>query len=151
MACIPDDAQWYLADVVLEMTVSGDARNVVHVNMHLVEANSPEQAYEKAMALGRDAEYVYSNMDGAEVRVTFRGLQDLNVIHDKLEDGAELAYSESIAVPEAKLQSKVRPKEELGVFAASVPNRGGPNYMPGNIMRDLEDEGFTREDVYRPK
>ena len=35
---------------------SGDPRNIVHVNMHLIEAGSPEQAYEKALALGRGSE-----------------------------------------------------------------------------------------------
>jgi hypothetical protein len=87
MAFIPKDARWYLADVVLEHTVEADPRNVVHVNIHLVEADSPER--EKACALGRDAEQVYANSDGKEVRVVFRGLRDLNVIHEALEDGAE--------------------------------------------------------------
>jgi hypothetical protein len=53
MGFMPKDARWYLADVVLEHTIEGDPRNVVHVNMHLIEADSPEQAYEKAVALGR--------------------------------------------------------------------------------------------------
>src|SRR5579862_35588 len=84
MAYIPKDARWYLADVVLEHTVDGDPRNVVHVNIHLIEAESPERAYEKAIALGRDSAQAYVNTDGREVRVTFRGLRDLNVIHDAL-------------------------------------------------------------------
>jgi hypothetical protein len=92
MAYIPKDARWYLADVVLEHTVESDPRNVVHVNIHLVEADSPERAYQKAYGLGRDAEQVYANSDGKEVRVVFRGLRDLNVIHEALEDGAELTY-----------------------------------------------------------
>ena len=37
----PKDARWYLADVVVEHTVEGDPRNVVHVNVHLIEADSP--------------------------------------------------------------------------------------------------------------
>lgn len=83
MAYIPKNARWYLADVVLEHAVEGDPRNVVHVNLHLIEAESPERAYQKAIALGQASEQVYANPDGREVRVTFRGLRDLNVIHDE--------------------------------------------------------------------
>ena len=77
MAYIPKDARWYLADIVLEHTIEGDARNLVHVNIHLIAADSPDQAYEKAMMLGRESEQTYTNTVGREVRVTFRGLRDL--------------------------------------------------------------------------
>ena len=53
--------------------MEGDPRNVVHVNTLLIEADSPERAYKKARALGREAETVYENSDGKDVRVIFRG------------------------------------------------------------------------------
>ncbi len=53
MAFIPQDARWYLADIVLEHRIVGDRRNVVHVNKHLIEADSPQQARRKANALGK--------------------------------------------------------------------------------------------------
>jgi hypothetical protein len=90
MGFIPKDARWYLAGLVLEHTVEGDPRNVVHVNTHLIEADSPDEAYQKANALGRAGELEYANSDGKQVRVAFRGLRDLDVIHEDLEDGAEL-------------------------------------------------------------
>jgi hypothetical protein len=46
---IPEGACWSLAALVLEYTIEGDHRNVVHVDTHLIEAESPEQAYEKAI------------------------------------------------------------------------------------------------------
>lgn len=87
MGFIPKDAHWYLADVVMEHRIEGDAQNVVHVNTHLVEAGSPDEAYVKALALGRGGEHDYENTDGRQVRVLFRGLRELNVIHEPLEDG----------------------------------------------------------------
>jgi hypothetical protein len=147
MAYIPKDARWYLADVVLEHAVEGDPRNVVHVNIHLIEAESPDRAYEKAVALGHASEQVYANPDGREVRVTFRGLRDLNVIHDDLEDGAELAYEESTGVPEDRLSSWLRAKEQLSVFSERRPKHDVPNYMPGSVMKSLEETGFRREDI----
>jgi Domain of unknown function (DUF4288) len=149
MAHIPKDARWYLADVVLEHTVEGDPRNVVHVNVHLVEADSPERAFARASALGREAEQVYKNTADREVRVTFRGLRELNVIHDALEDGAELMYEESIQVPEDELTTWLRRKDELAVFRKreACLKRDAPNYMPESVMKSLEDAGFTRGDI----
>jgi hypothetical protein len=146
MAFIRNNACWYLADVVLEHTVEGDPRNAVHVNMHLVRADSPEQAYAKALALGAASEQVYSNTAGREVRVAFRGLKSLDVIHEALEDGAELAYSERVAVPEGELRAWLPPKGALGAFAGVGPKQGVPNYMPGSVMQALVEEGFTRGD-----
>jgi hypothetical protein len=147
MGFIPEGARWYLADVILEHIIEGDPRNVVHVNTHLVEAGSPEQAHEKALALGRDSEHDYANTDGKRVRVMFRGLRELNVIHDALEDGAELAYSATAGVPEEQLRGWITPKERLGVFAPIEAKSGYPNSMPESVMRLLETEGFSREDV----
>ena len=147
MAYIPKDARWYLADVVLEHAVEGNPRNVVHVNLHLIEAGSPERAYEKAIALGQASEQLYANPDGREVRVTFRGLRDLNVIHDALEDGAELAYEESIGMSEDRLSTWLRPKEQLSVFSERRSKPEVPNYMPDSVMKSLEEAGFTRKDI----
>ena len=144
MAYISKDARWYLADVVLEHAVEGDLRNVVHVNVHLVEADSPERAYEKACALGRNAEQVYANSDGKEVRVVFRGLRQLNVIHDGLEDGAELTYEQYDSVPEGKLAGWVSPKESLAIFRERQSGfaTGKPNLMPESVVDMLENAGF---------
>ena len=147
MAYVPKDARWYLADLVLELTVEGDPRNLVHVNIRLIEADSPERAYEKAIALGRDCEQVYTNTAGREVRVTFRGLRELNVIHDELKDGAELTFEESTAAPEAQLAAWLRPRGMLAVFRERGLKQDVPNYMPESVMRSLEDAGCSREDI----
>lgn len=146
MGFIPKDARWYLADVVLEHRIDGDAENVVHINTHLVEAGSPDEAYEKALALGRGGEHEYENTDGHRIRVLFRGLRGLNVIHEPLEDGAELMYKEDVGVPEEQLRGWITPREQLGVFAPIEP-KTGPNYMPESVMEMLEAEVFDREDV----
>jgi hypothetical protein len=147
MAFIPKDAHWYLADIVLEHRIEDDPRNVVHINTYLIEARSPDQAYEKAVALGREAEQEYLNTDGKQVRVIFRGLRELNVIHEELEDGAELSYAESFGVPEERLREWTPSKEQLGVFAPIRAKKDGPNYMSESVMRMLEDKGFSREDI----
>ncbi len=147
MAYIPKGARWYLADVVLEHAVEGDPRNLVHVNLHLIEAESPERAYEKAIALGQASQQVYANTDGQQVRVTFRGLRDLNVIHDGLEDGAELVYEESAGVPEDRLSTWLRAKEQLSIFTERRSKHDVPKYMPDSVMKSLEEAEFSREDI----
>lgn len=151
MAFIPNDARWYLADIVLESTIEGDSRNLVDINTCLVEADSPDQAYEKAVALGRDSELEFLNTDGKQVRVMFRGLQELGVIHDDLEHGAELQYRRSVNVPEGQLREWILPREALGVFKPRQPNWGYPNTMSEEVMQMLEAEGFDRSNLDHPK
>jgi hypothetical protein len=141
MGFIPKDARWYLAGLVLEHTIEGDPRNVVHVNTHLIAADSPEEAYRKANDLGRRGEIAYANTDGKTVRSVFRGLRGLDVIHDDLEDGAELFYEERVGISEVDLARWVTPKEELAVFAPRQVRSDKPNTMSQEVAEMLEAAG----------
>jgi len=114
---IPKDTKWYLADIVMEITVEGSEENTVWSNLKLVRADSPEEAYEKALVLGQEEEDVYDNTDGEKVTFRFRGLRDLYVIYDEFEHGAEILYSEYQGLSEDALAKMITPKEELAVFA----------------------------------
>src|SRR5262249_3693296 len=124
MAFIPKDAKWYLADIVQEIKIEGESKNVVHINMVLIRANSPEKAYDKAVALGKEGEHSYENTEGKRVTITFRGLRDLNGIHDKLEHGAELIFSEKIGLTNKQIEKMVCPRDQLGVFLPITPSKG---------------------------
>ena len=145
MGYVPKDARWYWADIVLEHTIEGEPRNVVHVNMHLIQADSPELAYKKAMALGRASKMSYLNSEGRHVRVKFCGLRQLDVIHDGLVDGEEITYTEIIDMPKAELQALRTPKHKLNVFRKDVLQKGKPNYLPETVVRKLEAQGYDRE------
>jgi hypothetical protein len=147
MGSIPRGSRWYIAGLVLEHTIEGDRRNVVHVNSHLVEADSPEEAYRKAVALGLAGVIEYANTEGRRVCVAFRGLRDLDVIHDDLGDGAELFYEKTVGVAEDDLRRWLKAKPDLGAFLPRCPETTGPNIMPEEIMRVLEAEGFSRPDM----
>jgi hypothetical protein len=139
MAYIPKSAKWYLAEIVEQITVEGDPRNVVHTNLVLVRADSPEEAYQKAIELGAAGEQSYENPDGKGVTFRFRGLHDLSVIHDELEHGAELIYSEDPDLDEAAIRAWVNPKEELGVFLPITPSTG-PDYRAREIVEKLYEQ-----------
>ena len=147
MGYIPEGAKWYIADIVVEMKTQNDPRNVVHTNIILIHAGSPEIAYEKAIKFGKDYESVYENPDGNLVKTVFRGLRDLNVIHDELEDGAELIYEEDVGISEDKLKNWITSKEQLGVFAPIDKPKDRPNYISGKIVEALKEKGFTRDEL----
>jgi len=135
MSYIPRDAEWYLAEIVMEITIQGDARNVVHVNTTLVRADSPDDAYHRALELGERGETAYENSHGKTVEIRFRGLRSLEVIYEPLEHGAELTFSERIAVHEEELAKLITSKEQLEVFQPIRPSRG-PDYGSREIREE---------------
>ena len=135
MGHIPKNAKWYVAEVVEEITVEGDPRNVVHLNLLLIRADSPDEAYERALRLGKQAEIKYENASDKQVSIRFRGLKHLGVVHDELEDGAELRYSERIAVTEQEMAKLLTPKEQLEVFRPIRPSEG-PDYSSQEVIQE---------------
>ena len=100
---------WYLADLVLRVA-GDDGRQRAEISTCLVEAHDADEAYDKALALGREAEG------------EFVGLHDLTAIAEPLGDGAELAWQARPAADAARLVAR---KEELGVFGARPPAEAG--------------------------
>ena len=96
MGFVPKDAEWYPAEIVQELTVANDPRNVVWRNLTLVHADSPDDAYAQAVALGQSGDTEYLNPAGKLVTTRFQGLSFLDVIHDPLEHGAELMFQSSV-------------------------------------------------------
>lgn len=149
MASRPENAQWYLADIVIEHRITNEPHNVIHINTMLIQASSPENAYACAQTLGHELEQTYENTDGERVTVIFRGLQNLLVIYDDVEHGAELAYSEKIGLSEADIQAMLAPKSELAVFQPwTPPSRAKPNYMPKSVMDRLNAAGFDETELF---
>ncbi len=127
-------ARWYLAEIVTETRMTGEHENIVHNNLILIRASSAEEAYEKTMAHGREMEDTYQSPEGETVTILFRGLSDLNVIQDELEDGAEIAYEEMLDMSEEDIQEMLQPKDELGVFQPDEPAIEGTDYSSKDIV-----------------
>ncbi len=135
MEFIPKDAIWYIAQVVLEITVEGESRNVVHINYLLVRAESPDAAYDEALRLGSEHKSSYANKDGKRVQIDFRGLRNLSVVYEPLEHGTELLYEERTGVPKADLDGLILPKQSLAVFKP-ISKSVGPDYSSDEIQRE---------------
>jgi len=137
MGFVPKDAEWYLAEIVQEIQVADDPRNVVWRNLTLVHAKSPDDAYEQAVQLGHSGDTEYSNPAGKLVTIRFRGLSFLDVIHDRLEHGAELTFQSNVAVTASDLQKLLLAKEELQLFRPNT-RPDGPDVASGEIVREVE-------------
>jgi hypothetical protein len=140
MGYVPADAKWFIAEIVEEITVEGDARNVVHVNFNLIRADSPEEAYTKSLELGKQGETEYNNSENKRVEIRFRGLRNLTVMYDELEHGAELMYEERVGVSPDELRKFISQKEQLDVF---IPWKGpdftkAPDYGAKEIIDEIE-------------
>lgn len=140
MAFIPPDAKWYAADLVEEIRVPGRRRNHVWINTVLIRADSPQEAYDKALQLGRNGNTSYKNIYGAKVICKFRGIRELNVIHDALEHGCELFFR-SKSLTEKGIRRQISKKQDLGVFQAIRRMKGWKNMYPKNISDELNRRG----------
>ncbi len=135
MGCIPKDARWYLAEIVMEIAIQDDPRNVVHLNTTLVRADSPDEAYQRAQELGAEGATSYKNSHQKMVTIRYRGLRSLEVIHEELEHGAELAYSERVAVREEEIAKLITAKGKLGVFRPIMSSQA-PDYGSSEVREE---------------
>lgn len=139
MSYIPESAHWYVAEILEEISVEGAANKIVHRNLILVEASSPDHAYERSMELGKQGEASYRNPEGRNVLVRFLGLADLSVVYDELEHGAELAYTEQLVEPEQNTLDLARAKGELSVFRNSRELPISLDYSDRAIVDDAKE------------
>jgi hypothetical protein len=137
MAYIPKDAQWFLALHVEEIRVQGHKRNIVHINYVLIQANTPKDAYRKAVELGKRGNAKYKNPRGKLVTIRFLGLRDLDVIHDPLEHGCEVMFAERLGVTKVGLRKLVRKKHELEAFLPIRNRPGRPDYASKKVMDEV--------------
>jgi hypothetical protein len=132
---IPTETEWYIADLLMEITVHGAKSNVVHRNLTLIRADSPEEAYQKAEKFGKEGETSYQNPKGQLVEIHFRGIAKLDAVYEPFEDGAELAFEEIIGVSEQEIQRTIPPKEKLDVFIQPTPGRErDPDYRSQAVV-----------------
>jgi hypothetical protein len=115
--------QWYVAVLVLESSiVERWSESSVDVQFRLIRAPDAESAYERALALGREAERAYENPYGQTCAWTFKGLKDLQeVIDDELVDGVEI-YG---FIEDGTAADHVLPKEALTVFQKGALTEDG--------------------------
>ena len=136
MGYVPQDAKWYIAELIEEIRVEGSEVNILHKNLVLVRADSPDEAYGNALKLGQSHNNSYVNPSGAVVKSSFRGLHHLDVIHDDLENGAELLYEQETSVSEEYIQGLLRTREDILLFREPTIDTNAPDYASGEIVQE---------------
>jgi hypothetical protein len=126
-AWLPDNVQWFIAILVEELRVLETGGNVIWKNFHLIRAHDPETAYQKALEIGTRLRDEYKNSDNQTVKTFFRGIAQLLPVYEELEDGAEILFESEENVPEDRIISMAKPKEELAAFSERNKNDVAPS------------------------
>jgi hypothetical protein len=88
----PEASRWYVAELTEEVTLEGDPLHVVHKKTRVIFADSPEDAYEKALSMITDHELSYLNEHKRAVRTRFWGLRELNLSNEDMDRAGILPH-----------------------------------------------------------
>lgn len=83
MADSPDAARWYIAELVEELILDGNVRNVIHRKTRVIFADSQEDAYEKALSLSQEHEVTYLNQTHNSPQTRYWSLNELNLLQEE--------------------------------------------------------------------
>lgn len=115
-----EKGNWYIAEIIekreaVNRNKENDLRRVVTWgNFHLIKAETPKLAFQKAIKLGKEAEMKFINSDNVEMEYTFVGIADLIPIYDdNIEDGCEIMWTDYGSISNKKTEKFARSEEEI--------------------------------------
>jgi hypothetical protein len=85
MAHSPETTRWYIAELTEEVTLESDPQNIVHRKTRIIFADSPQDAYEKALAMITEHEVGYLNEHHKAIRTRFWGLRELSLSNEDMD------------------------------------------------------------------
>jgi len=127
---------WYLAELVIKITVECDERCVVHKNLMLIRAETAVEAYEIALSMGNEHSMSYENPNHKQVNAQFMGLSKLTTVYDRLEHGAELLFEEHVGLSDKEIEALILPKHRLSVFSERTDLPSRPDYSSAEVLDD---------------
>jgi hypothetical protein len=98
------NGNWYIVDL-RRVTTWG--------NHHLIKASTPEKAFDKAVKLGKEAEYKFTNAYKIEMEWIFVGIGELLPVYEDIEDGAELMWTDYGFISNRRTMRMPYKKEQL--------------------------------------
>ena len=130
MKCkIKNNADWFLASLCVRCeplgTDSKDGRrkHLTWVNTHLIHARCIDEAFDKAIALGKKENTRYKASTG-QVKWRFVGLWDLVPIYDDIADGEELFWHNYGRITGRVAKSRCVTKQQvIKRFAPTIKTR----------------------------
>lgn len=110
---------WYIVEIIekcepVQRNENQELRRVITWgNHHLIKASSPEKAYDKAVKIGKEAEYKFINSDKLEMKWIFVGIGELLPIYEDIEDGAELMWTDYGYISNKRTMRMPHSKKEI--------------------------------------
>ena len=114
-----EKGNWYIAEIIekcepVKHNKEYDMRRVITWgNFHLIKADSPKLAYQKAIKIGKESEVKFINSDKIEMEYTFVGIADLIPIYDDIEDGCEIMWTDYGSISNRKSEKFVKSEKEI--------------------------------------
>ena len=110
---------WFIVEILekCEPVIRNEKNDLRRVttwgNHHLIKADSPEQAFDKAVILGKEKNYKFTNSDKIEMESIFVGIGELIPIYEDIEDGAELMWTDYGFISNRRTMKMAYKKQEL--------------------------------------
>ncbi len=111
--------EWFIVKIIekcepVERNENQDLRRVTTWgNHHLIKANSPEEAFDKAVKIGKEGEFKFTNTDNLEMEWIFVGIGELLPIYEEtIEDGVELMWTDYGFISNRRATRMALTKEE---------------------------------------
>ena len=123
MADSPDIPRWYIAELVEELILGGNVRNVIHRKTRVIFADTHDDAYQKALSLSTEHETTYLNQKHESSQTRFWGLSELNLLKQASETPTQ-EISRSVR-PHFRQSDKLNPEQVMALM--SIPVSALPN------------------------
>lgn len=120
MSNSPELDRWYIAELTEEVTLEGDPQNIVHRKTRVIFADSPQQAYEKALTMITEHEIGYLNEHHKIIRTRFWGLRELNLSNEDM-DRAGMLPESRIGIARRRNATGLSPEQQFALLLSVKP------------------------------
>jgi hypothetical protein len=121
---MPDLSQtadrWYIAELTEEVTLEGDPQNLVHKKTRVIFADSPQDAYEKALSMITEHEINYINQHHKAIRTRFWGLRELNLSNEDM-DRAGMLPQDRLGTARRRNSTGLSPEQQFALLLSLKP------------------------------
>jgi hypothetical protein len=112
--------RWYIAELTEEVTLEGDPKNLVHKKTRVIFADSPQDAYEKALSMITEHEISYINEHHKAIRTRFWGLRELDVTNEDM-DRVGMLPQERLGAARRRNSTGLSPDQQFALLLSLKP------------------------------
>jgi Domain of unknown function (DUF4288) len=116
----PETTRWYVAELTEEVTLEGDPQNIVHRKTRVIFADSPQDAYEKALTMITEHEVGYLNEHRKAIRTRFWGLRELSLSNEDM-DRAGILPKNRIGTARRQNSTGLTPEQQFALLLSLKP------------------------------